>query len=92
MPVLFDPGYGQEPFRTLVQDVPGVDAVARYSSSAFSFSPSLRINCSDGTRSPASSREMYAAEHPGKESWRCEKPAARRASLSRRPTAAGSST
>ena len=25
MPVLFDPGYGQEPFRTLVQDVPGVD-------------------------------------------------------------------
>jgi hypothetical protein len=25
MPVLFDPDYGQEPFRTLVQDVPGVD-------------------------------------------------------------------
>jgi uracil-DNA glycosylase len=22
MPVLFDPGYGQEPLRTLVQDVP----------------------------------------------------------------------
>ena len=29
---------------------------------------SLRSSCSDGTRSPASSREMYAAEHPGKES------------------------
>jgi uracil-DNA glycosylase len=25
MSVLFDPGYGQEPFRTLVQDVPSVD-------------------------------------------------------------------
>jgi hypothetical protein len=23
MPVLFDAGYGQKPFRTLVQDVPG---------------------------------------------------------------------
>ena len=25
MPTTFDPGYGNEPFRTLVQDVPGVD-------------------------------------------------------------------
>ena len=66
--------------------------VARNCSSAFSFAASLRSSCSDGTRSPASSREMYAAEHPGKESCRWESPAARRASLSRRPTAAGSST
>ena len=40
--------------------------VARNCSSAFSFAASLRSSCSDGTRSPASSREMYAAEQPGK--------------------------
>ena len=43
-------------------------------------------------RSPASMREMYAGEQPGKESWRWLRPARSRASRSRRPTSTGLST
>ena len=65
---------------------------ARYSSSTPSFCASLRRSCSEGTRSPASSREMYADEQPGRDSARCDMPAASLASFNRRPTATGSST
>jgi hypothetical protein len=43
-------------------------------------------------RSPASMREMYAGEQPGKASWRWLRPARSRAAFNRCPTARGSST
>jgi hypothetical protein len=53
---------------------------------------SSRRSWSDGIRSPASIREMYAGEHPGNASCRWLTPACSRAALRRAPTALGSST
>ena len=48
--------------------------------------------CSDGTRAPASRREMYAAVQPSNASWRCERPAVSQARrLSRSPSSRGES-
>ena len=62
---------------------------ARTSALTPSRSPSTISSCSDGTRAPASIREMYAAVQPSNASSRWLSPAPSRAFRSRRPTSAG---
>ena len=48
MPTLFDPGYGNEPFRTLVQDVPG-QSVFPVKDFRFEWGPVFHRGRLDGT-------------------------------------------
>ena len=98
--VCSDSAASSAPIRTAISARPMragriVPPAARPASSAV-VTPSRRASSArmrgDGTRSPASIRQMYAGEHPGNASCFIDRPRSARTARSRRPSDDGSST